>query len=185
MVIDDETLAGEAILLLEELGHDVIRPVRNAREAIRTMKKMMPDLVLIDLNVDGGSGFKVSRSLLDERPLPIILVVEPKDEILVRDEKTSGALTYSVKPLDREALHQAIEVAIARFEELTILRQEAQSLKDALESRKLMEKAKAVLMRRFEITEVEAFRRLRHESASQGKRLRELAEAVVLADKML
>ncbi len=182
---DNAALVNDVTTMLKNIGHDVIGTPRSAQEAMRTMKKAKPDLVIVDIDVDDASGLKVSRRILTEWAVPIVLLVEPKDEMLARDERASGALAYAIRPIEQEILRQTIEVAVSRFEELTVLRKEAKDVKDALEGRKVVEKAKTILMRRFEITEAEAFQRLKQEAESQGKKLKEVADAVVVVDKML
>jgi response regulator NasT len=185
VVTDDAAWGQEISAMLAGLGFvEGVDRARYEQEAVRTVKKKRTDVVIVDLNISGASGFKVTREVLAQRPIPVLLTVEPNDEELARDDKSSGALSYAVKPMGQEELERALKEAVTRFEELNLIREQARDLKEALEGRKIVEKAKLVLVRRYGISEFEAFERLKQESSNQQKRLIEVSEAVVLADKL-
>ena len=124
-------------------------------------------------------GIEAARRILEERPIPIVMLTAYSQEELVSRAVEAGVFGYLVKPFREADLLPAIHAASARHEELTALREEAESLSEALATRKLVERAKGLLMERESLTEREAFGRLRRASQVSGRPMRVVAEALI------
>lgn len=142
-----------------------------------------PDLILMDIALPGLDGIAAAREILAFRPLPVVIVTGHADAGLVERAAAAGVFTYLLKPVGQRDLDAAIQMARARFAELHALRQQIQDLAEALEVRKVVEQAKGILMKRLQLSEAEAFRRLQRRAASQRLSLREIAVAVLEADR--
>jgi response regulator NasT len=146
-------------------------------------RTLQPELILLDIAMPGLDGISAAREILAVRPVPIIMVTGHADADLVEQAAAGGVFTYLLKPVGQRDLDAAIRMARARFRELQALRQQVRDLTEALEVRKVVEQAKGILMKRLQISEGEAFRRLQRRAAAQRKSVREIAEAVREADR--
>jgi len=158
---------------------EVIGEARDGAEALRLAGELEPDLVVMDIKMPRIDGIEVARRLLAERPVPIVVVTAFPEAELVARAAEAGVFGYLVKPFREDDLLPAIHTARARFEELQAVRAEAGSLAEALESRKLIERAKGVLMSRDGLSEAEAYARLRGASQRTGRPMKALAEALI------
>jgi response regulator NasT len=154
---------------------------RGAIEMVRTSE---PDLILMDIALPGLDGITAAREILTFRPLPIVIVTGHADPELVERAAAAGVFTYLLKPVGQRDLDAAIQMARARFAELQALRQQVRDVTEALEVRKVVEQAKGILIKRLQVSEAEAFRRLQRRAAAQRKSLREIAEVVREADRL-
>lgn len=168
---------------LQALGHLVVGTAETGRRAIEMTRTLEPDLVLLDIAMPGLDGISAAREILAVRPVPIVMVTGHADPELVERAAAAGVFTYLLKPVSRRLLDAAIQMARARFAELQALRQQVRDLTEALEVRKVVEQAKGIVMKRLQVSEGEAFRRLQRRAASQRKSIREIAEAVREADR--
>jgi len=146
-------------------------------------RTLEPDLVLMDIAMPGLDGIAAAREILAIRAVPVVMVTGHADPDLVERAAAAGVFTYLLKPVGQRDLAAAIQMASARFGELQALRQQVRDLTEALEVRKVVEQAKGILMKRLQISEGEAFRRLQRRAAAQRKSLREIGEAVREADR--
>lgn len=146
-------------------------------------RSLSPDLVLLDIAMPGLDGISAAREILAAVAVPIVMVTGHADAELVERAAAAGIFTYLLKPVGQRDLDAAIQMARARFAELQDLRQQVRDLTEALEIRKVVEQAKGILMKRLQISEAEAFRRLQRRAASQRRSIREIAEAVREADR--
>jgi response regulator NasT len=131
----------------------------------------------------GLDGINAAREILAFRPVPIVIVTGHADSDLVERAAAAGVFTYLLKPVGQRDLDAAIQMARARFAELQALRQQVQDLAEALEVRKVVEQAKGILMKRLQVSEADAFRRLQRRAAAQRRSIRDVAEAVREADR--
>ena len=138
-----------------------------------------PDLAVLDVKMPRLDGIEAAKRILEERPIPIVMVTAYGERDLVARAVEAGVFGYLVKPFRETDLLPAIETARARHEELAALREEAESLADALAARKAIERAKGLLMAKEGLSEQDAFARLRKASQVSGKPLKVVAEAVV------
>ncbi len=146
-------------------------------------RTLEPDLVLMDIAMPGLDGISAAREILNNYPLPIVLVTGHAEPEFVEQAAGVGILSYLLKPVSQRSLDAAIQVARARFAEFQVLRKQVRDLTEALEIRKVVEQAKGILMKRLRVSEAEAFRRLQRRASAQRKSLRETAEAVREADR--
>lgn len=185
LIADDESIR---LLSLGEqlagLGHQVVAEATQGDEAVLLAEKHLPDLAILDIKMPVMDGIEAAERITAARPIPIILLTAYNETQLVERAARANISAYLMKPVAEDDLHPAIALALARFREFESLRREVADLRDALEARKVVEKAKGILMRRLDLSEEDAFKRLQKQSQDTNRRLAEVAEAIVLADKM-
>jgi two-component system, response regulator PdtaR len=180
LVAEDETIIRLDLReLLERAGFDVCAEAKDGVEAVELARSEQPDLAVLDVKMPRLDGIEAARRILDERPIPIVMLTAYGQEELVSRAIEAGVFGYLVKPFREQDLLPAIRTARARHEELAALREQADSLAEALASRKSIERAKGLLMEREGLTEDEAFARLRKASQVSGRPMKVVAEAVV------
>jgi response regulator NasT len=180
LVAEDETIIRLDLReLLERAGFEVCAEARDGVEAVELAQSEQPDLAIMDVKMPRLDGIEAARRILDERPIPIVMLTAYGQRDLVARAVEAGVFGYLVKPFREQDLLPASETARARHEELSALREEADSLAEALAARKAIERAKGLLMEREGLSEADAFARLRKASQVSGRPLRVIAEAVV------
>jgi len=180
LVAEDETIIRlDLRALLEQAGFDVCGEARDGIEAVELARELEPDLAVMDVKMPRLDGIEAARRILEERPIPIVMVTAYGQDEIVSRAVEAGVFGYLVKPFREQDLLPAIQTARARHDELQALRAEAESLADALAARKAIERAKGVLMAKEDLTEQEAFERLRRASQVSGKPLKVVAEALI------
>src|SRR5436190_3519589 len=180
LIAEDETIIRlDLRALLERAGFDVCAEARDGAEAVELARAEQPDLAVLDVKMPQLDGIEAARRILDERPIPIVMLTAYGQQELVSRAIEAGVFGYLVKPFRETDLLPAIQTARARYEELSALREEAQSLSEALAARKSIERAKGLLMEREGLSEQDAFARLRKASQVSGRPLKVVAEAVV------
>jgi AmiR/NasT family two-component response regulator len=180
LVAEDETIIRlDLRALLEGAGFEVCAEARDGEEAVALARSELPDLAILDVKMPRLDGIEAARRILDERPIPVVMLTAYGQEELVARAVEVGVFGYLVKPFRESDLLPAIQTARARHEELAALREEAESLADALAARKAIERAKGLLMAKEGLSEEYAFARLRKASQVSGRPLRVIAEAVV------
>jgi response regulator NasT len=186
LVVEDEGLVAAGLKgQLEDIGHHVMGLAKDGEEAVRLASKLQPDLIMMDIRIPGTDGIEAARAILAQEAVPIVFLTAYPDEDFVRRAGDAGAMAYLLKPVNESTLRSTIEVALARFTELGALRREVVDLKEALETRKLVEKAKGVLMKRVQLSEAEAFRRMQQKSRTTRTSLKVIASTIVQADDLL
>ena len=165
--------------MLERAGYEVVAEARDGREAVALASEHLPDLAVMDVKMPELDGIEAARQVLEQRQIPIVMLTAFSEAALVGRAVDAGVFGYLVKPFRESDLLPAIEAARARHAELQALRDEAGSLRDALEARKLIERAKGLLMEKDGLSEAEAFARLRGASQQTGRPLRDVAEAIL------
>jgi len=180
LVAEDETIIRlDLRTLLESAGFEVCAEARDGEEAVELARSEQPDLALLDVKMPKLDGIDAARKILDERPIPIVIVTAYGEQELVSRAVEVGVFGYLVKPFRETDLLPAIETARVRHAELVELRAEADSLAEALAARKAIERAKGLLMEREGLNEPEAYARLRKASQISGRPLRVVAEALI------
>jgi len=180
LIAEDETIIRLDLReLLERAGFEVCAEARDGEEAVALARTELPDLALLDVKMPRLDGIEAAQRILDERPIPIVMVTAYDEEELVLRAVEAGVFGYLVKPFRESDLLPAIATARARHEELAALREEAESLAEALAARKAIERAKGLLMAREGLAEAEAFARLRKASQISGRPLKVVAEALI------
>ncbi len=180
LVAEDETIIRLDLRdLLVRAGFEVCAEARDGEEAVALARSEQPDLAIMDVKMPRLDGIEAARRILDERPIPIVMLTAYGQEELVSRAVEAGVFGYLVKPFREQDLLPAIQTARARHEELEAVREEAESLAEALAARKVIERAKGLLMEKESLSEEDAFARLRKASQASGRPLRVIAEAVV------
>ncbi len=180
LVAEDETIIRLDLKdLLERSGFEVCAEARDGEEAVELARSEQPDVAIMDVKMPRLDGIEAARRILDERPIPIVMLTAYGQDELVQRAAEAGVFGYLVKPFREQDLLPAIHTARARHDELTALREEAESLAEALAARKAIERAKGLLMERESLSEQEAFERLRKASQISGRPLKVVAEALL------
>jgi len=176
LVAEDETIIRlDLVELLRRAGMDVVAEARDGEEAIALARAHQPDLAIMDVKMPHVDGIDAARRILEERPIPIVMLTAYGQDELVARAVEAGVFGYLVKPFRESDLLPAIQTARARHDELAALREEAESLGEALAARKAIERAKGLLMAKEGLTEQEAFARLRRASQVSGRPLKVVA----------
>jgi AmiR/NasT family two-component response regulator len=180
LIAEDETIIRLDLReLLERAGHEVVAEARDGEEAVELARKHEPELAVMDVKMPKLDGIEAAKRMLEERPIPIVMLTAYGQDELVGRAVEAGVFGYLVKPFREQDLVPAIVTARARYDELAAVRDEAESLADALAARKVIERAKGLLMAKEGLTEDEAFSRLRRASQVAGRPLKVIAEAVI------
>jgi response regulator NasT len=180
LIAEDETIIRlDLRSLLEASGFEVCGEARDGEEAVALARELEPDLAIMDVKMPRLDGIEAARRILDERAIPIVMLTAYGQDELVARAVEAGVFGYLVKPFREQDVLPAIQTARARAEELQALREEAESLAEALAARKAIERAKGILMAKEGLTEADAFARLRKASQVSGRPLRVIAEAIL------
>jgi len=180
LVAEDETLIRLDLRdLLERSGFEVCAEARDGEEAVALARSEQPHVAIMDVKMPKLDGIEAARRILDERPIPIVMLTAYGQDELVARALEAGVFGYLVKPFREQDLLPAIATARARFGELTAVREQVDTLADALAARKAIERAKGILMAKQSLTEEAAFARLRKASQSSGRPMRLIAEAII------
>jgi len=180
LIAEDETIIRLDLRgLLERSGHTVVGEARDGEEAVALARELEPDLAVMDVKMPRLDGIDAARKIMEERPIPIVMLTAFGQQELVSRAVEVGVFGYLVKPFREQDVVPAIEAARARFDELAAVRAEADSLTEALAARKFIERAKGLLMEKEQLSESDAFARLRKASQVSGRPLRVIAEAVI------
>lgn len=181
-VADDEALIRRWFQeVLPELGCEVVAAAENGQQLVDACRQSSPDLAILDIRMPLLDGIEAASILSAERPLPIILVSAYHDPDLIERAEESSAMAYLVKPVEKADLATAIAIARKRFEKMQAIQEEADRLRQSLEDRKLIEKAKGLLMEKTGLSEAEAHRRLQKIASERNLKLVEFAKMVIAA----
>ncbi len=186
LIADDESIRLMSLRQqLAALGHQVVAEATTGTEAVALAATTRPDLAILDIKMPEMDGIEAAQEITRGRPIPIILLTAYNEAELVERAAQANVSAYLMKPVAEEDLLPAITLALIRFRQFEALRQEVHDLREALEARKLIERAKGILMRRLNLSEEEAFRRLQRQSQDSNRKLAQVAEAIIMADQML
>ena len=184
IIADDESLIRMDLReMLSNLGYLVVGEVGDGRSAVNLARELRPDIVIMDVKMPDMDGIEAAKTLTEEQIAPVILLTAYSQQDLVERAKGAGVVGYLVKPFKEPDLTPAIEVALARFKEFQALRQEVADLQLAFETRKLVDRAKGILMDTQGLTEADAFRKIQKMSMNLRKPMKEVAEAIILANQ--
>src|ERR687889_391326 len=162
LVAEDETIIRlDLCELLAGAGHEIVAQARDGEEAVALAREHAPDLAIMDVKMPRVDGIEAARRILDERPIPIVMLTAYGHQELVSRAIEAGVFGYLVKPFREQDLLPAIAAARARHDELQEVRAEAEAPSDALAARKVIERAKGLLMQKEQLSEQDAFARLR------------------------
>jgi AmiR/NasT family two-component response regulator len=185
LIADDEPVIRMGLrTMLEEHGYKIVGEAADGETAVSLAGRTNPDLIFMDIKMPGLDGISAASTIMARAPKPIILLTAWSERDLVQRAQEAGVLAYLVKPVREAELAPAIEVAMARFAELRALQQEVGTLKETLETRKLVERAKGILMQREGIDEQEAFLRIQRQSRNTRTPMREIAHAILVSEDL-
>jgi response regulator NasT len=168
---------------LSILGFQVLFLAGTGREFIEKCKAQRPDLVITDIRLPDMDGLEAAAAVYADCPVPIIVVTAFHDQELIERAEKNHVLAYLVKPIKQHDLEPAIAIASKRFQELRAMREEADNLRQSLEDRKVVERAKGLIMKRAGLDEPEAFRRLQKLAREKNLKLAEIAKIVITAEE--
>ena len=182
IIADDESIIRMDLReMLTNLGYLVVGEAGDGRSGVNLARELKPDVAIFDIKMPGMDGIEAARILTEEKIAPVVLLTAYSQGDLVERAKEAGVVGYITKPMRESDLTPAIEVAMARFSEFRALEKEIGDLKQTLETRKLVDRAKGILMDTQRLTEAEAFRKIQKMSMNKRKPMKDVAEAIILA----
>jgi two-component system, response regulator PdtaR len=182
LIADDESVIRMDLReSLEEAGYEVIGEAADGVAALDLARHERPDIAILDIKMPGMDGLQAAEAITRERICPVLILTAHAQPALVSRAAEAGVMAYLSKPFQERDLLAAIEVARARYDQVVALEKEVGELEDALETRKVVDRAKGLLMEREKMTEAEAFRAIQKVAMNQRKTLKEVAEAIILA----
>ena len=165
--------------MLEDAGHEIVGEASNGLKAVELTRKERPDLVIMDIKMPEMDGIAAATIISQEKLAPFLLLTAFSQSEIVEKAKDSGVLGYLVKPIKEESLFPAIEIALSRFREFTDLEKELEDIKVSLETRKVLDRAKGILMEAYQLSEAEAYRKIQQYSMAKRRSIKDIAEAIV------
>jgi two-component system, response regulator PdtaR len=184
IIADDESvIRADLREMLTNLNYLVVGEVGDGKSAVNLARELKPDVIIMDIKMPDMDGIEAAEILTRERIAPVLLLTAYSQRDLVDRAKEAGVVGYLVKPFREQEIVPAIEIARARFQEFSELQKQIGDLKETLETRKLVDRAKGILMDTQGLTEHEAFRKIQKMSMNTRKPMKEIAEAIVLAQE--
>ena len=185
VIADDESIIRLDLKeTLQRMGHQVVAEAGDGRTAVELVRQHRPDLAVLDVKMPEMDGVDAAKEISKEKLAPVLLLTAYSQQDLVKRAMEAGVFAYVVKPFTESDLLPAIGVATARFREFNTISEQADSLAQALETRKLVDRAKGLLMDKHGLKEAEAFRRIQQQSMNSRKSMREIAEAIIIASEL-
>jgi response regulator NasT len=185
VIADDESLIRMDLReMLNSLGYLVVGEVGDGRSAVNAARELKPDILIMDIKMPDMDGIEAAKILTEEGIAPVVLLSAYSQSDLVERAREAGVIAYLVKPIRDTDLPPAIEIALARYREFMEVQKEINDLTEALETRKLVDRAKGILMDRQGLSEAEAFRKIQKMSMNNRKPMKEVAWAIILAHQV-
>ena len=182
LIAEDEALIRLDLKeMLEEEGYDVVGEADDGERAVALANQLRPDLVILDVKMPKLDGIAAAERIAGDRVAPVVILTAFSQRDLVERAREAGAMAYLVKPFQKKDLMPTIEMATSRFAEIVALEQEVSGLQERLEARKIIERAKGVLMTEHNMTEPEAFRWIQRTAMDRRTTMRSVSEAVLAA----
>jgi len=167
---------------LEEEGYDVVGETGRGDEAVQLVRDLSPDLAILDIKMPGIDGLEAAREITAGRKAAVLILTAFSQRDLIEQARDAGALAYLVKPFQRSELIPAVEVALGRFREMQALSDQNSTLEDQLETRKIVDRAKGILMDDHGMTEADAFSWIQKRAMQDRRTMRAVAEQVIAGD---
>ncbi|CAB4324462.1 MAG: response regulator [Actinobacteria bacterium] len=167
---------------LEEEGYEVVGETGRGDEAVALAREIKPDLAILDIKMPGLDGLEVARELTRDRVCAVLILSAFSQRDLIERARDAGALAYLVKPFQRSELVPAVEVAIGRFRELRALTELTESLEEQLATRKVIDRAKGLLIDTYGLSESDAFSFIQHTAMSERATMQSVAERVLAGE---
>jgi response regulator NasT len=186
ILLVDQDAARSAILeqALQDAGHQVVARIRHGHNLLRELKECQPDIIIMDLEAPGRDTLEQMREISRDQPRPIILFSNKRDSDYIRQAVQAGVSAYVVDGLSQERVMPIVEVAMARFREFEALKRELQETKTQLADRKVVDKAKGILMQRKGLSEDDAYQLLRKTAMSRNMRIADVARTLLALEGM-
>lgn len=185
LIADDEPIIRlDLKQLLETMGHTVVAEAGDGETALTLARQLRPNLLILDVKMPNKDGIEAAAIIARERIAPVIILTAYGQGDLIERARNAGVFNYLVKPFKETDLYPAIEIALSRWREMIELEKEVGRLEDALETRKVVDKAKGILMKKYNLSEPDAFRRIQIQSMKSRKPMKDLAEAIILAEEV-
>jgi AmiR/NasT family two-component response regulator len=182
LIADDESLILMDLReMLTNLGYLVVGEANDGRSAVNMARELRPDLVIMDIKMPDMDGIEAAQVLTAEKIAPVLLLTAYSQQDLIARANDAGVVGYLVKPFRESNLAPAVEITLSRFQEFQTVQKEVDDLKEALETRKVVDRAKGILMDTQGLTEQDAFRRIQKMSMNMRRPMKDIAEAIVLA----
>jgi response regulator NasT len=185
LIADDESIIRMDLReSLTSLGYDVIADAPDGVQALQMARELRPDMVIMDIKMPGMDGIEAARRLNEERVAPVVLLTAYNGDDLIEGAVQAGVAGYIVKPIQESELRPAIDVALARHRDLVRATERAEDAEETLETRKLVDRAKGLLMDTENLKEAEAFRKIQKLSMNTRKSMKEIAQAIILTHEV-
>jgi len=184
IIADDESvIRADLRETLTTLGYLVVGEAGDGQSAVNSARELKPDIVIMDIKMPQMDGIDAAKVLTQERIAPVLLLTAYSQRDLVDRAKEAGVVGYLVKPFREQEIGPAIDIALTRFQEFRELQKQVGDLTETLETRKIVDRAKGILMDTQHLTEAEAFRKIQKMSMNTRKPMKEIAEAIILAQE--
>lgn len=184
LLADDEALIRLDLReMLTEAGHEIVGEAANGQEAVQLAQKLHPDIVIMDVKMPVMDGLTAAQQITEAEIAPVLLLTAYSQQDIVARATEAGVIAYLVKPVREQQLFPAVEVAVSRFRSWQELGRELDELKESLATRKLVDRAKGILMTAHKMTEQEAYRKMQQFSMAKRISLKKLAEEIIAADE--
>lgn len=185
LIADDDGLTLMVMRkILTAMGHTVVAEAGDGNQATVLARETNPDLIVLDIRMPKMDGLEAARIIQSQRPTPVIILSAHTESGLGSQAAGAGAHAYLVKPFTAEQLKPAIELALANFEKSSELEHKLQQMNEALETRKVVERAKGILMRQTGMDEEAAYLKLQRTARNENRKLVEVARAVIMAEQL-
>lgn len=182
LIADDEALIRLDLReMLSDAGHHIVGEAADGAQAVRLARELKPDFIIMDVKMPNMDGLEAAAIIGEENIAPVLLLTAYSQQDIVEKASKAGVSAYLVKPVREEQLFPAMEIAASRFNELQELNKELLDLKDSLETRKLVDRAKGILMAAHKISEQDAYRKMQQYSMAKRISLKALAESIISA----
>jgi response regulator NasT len=182
---DDAVIRLDLKNMLESMGHTVVGEADNGEAAVFMARNLKPDLIVLDIMMPKMNGLEAAEYIAKERLGPVMLLTAYSDVPMIEQANRAGVLAYLVKPFRQQELQPAIEIAITRYREMMALEGVAHLANDQLETNRIIGRAKRILMEKHTVGDQEAYRRLTAQSLATNRTLREISEAILIAEDMV
>ncbi len=181
LAMSSDTSINKLKTILVENGYTVVDQAKDGHECLRKIRALRPDLVILDYNLSLSNGYEVSRVAIDDGICDVILIINSMQEELIGGMKSETNFVYMTKPLNKQLLINTIELMIKNKRKIKELEKEIEDLRETLNTRKEVERAKGLLMKTQGLSEAEAFKRIQRQSMDRGIPMKEIARAIILA----
>ena len=182
LIADDEALIRLDLReMLSDAGHKIVGEAADGAQAVKLARELKPDFIIMDVKMPNMDGLEAAAIIGEENIAPVLLLTAYSQQDIVDKASKAGVSAYLVKPVREEQLFPAMEIAASRFNELQELNKELLDLKDSLETRKLVDRAKGILMAAHKISEQDAYRKMQQYSMAKRISIKALAESIIKA----